>query len=151
MSDADQKMIEALMAKNKELQEENDRLKQQAAQNQSSPAAAPAAPAKAKPTSLELFAVRGKLGQLIAGQARAHLQDEDGEPIKGQRIIFTVSGTQAGTALTDANGDATMQSKAYLGDPQSWVGGLGEGYQADYRGTKEWLPSHADAPAGVSA
>ncbi|OPC77161.1 hypothetical protein B4N89_42135 [Embleya scabrispora] len=152
MSDADQKMIEALMAKNKELQDENNRLKQQqATQNQNSQNGQTAPAAHPQPTNLELSQVRGKLGQLIAGKARAHLSDEYGEPIRGQRVFFFVAGTDVGSGITDTNGDVVVQSKAFAGDPQSWIGGLADGYTADFRGTREWAPSHADAPAGVSA
>lgn len=147
MSDADQKMIEALMAKNKELQAENDRLKQQ--QNTSSNQAAPA-PVEQKATNLTATDVSGKVSQGIADSYVANLTDEDGEPIKGEKVTFMVGNKVAGSAITDANGDATLRSKQYAGDPQAWAQGLSGGYTAVFKGGKNYKPSTANAGAGVS-
>lgn len=148
MSDADQKMIEALMAKNKELQEENDRLKQQ--NNQSSQPAPAPQPAAQKATNLTATDVSGKISGGISDSYSANLTDEDGEPIKGEKVTFMLGNKVAGHAVTDANGDAVLRSKQYAGDPQAWIQGLSGGYTAVYKGTKSYKPSTANAGAGFS-
>ncbi|MBL1110585.1 hypothetical protein JK361_39625 [Streptomyces sp. 5-8] len=61
-----------------------------------------------------------------------------------------INNKAAGTAITDANGDAVLHTKQYAGDPQAWVQALGGGYTAEYKGSKNYKPSKAYGGAGVS-
>ncbi|MCF3102287.1 Ig-like domain-containing protein [Streptomyces roseoverticillatus] len=82
------------------------------------------------------------LGQAQA-QISATLVDNDGEPIKGQPITFTVSGRQIGMAVTDATGVAHLDSGSNLLDPLMWIHAVGSGYEVHYQGNKKYMPAAA--------
>ncbi|GHG53276.1 Ig-like domain-containing protein [Streptomyces griseocarneus] len=83
----------------------------------------------------------------VLGQAQAQISgtliNNDGEPIKGQPISFTVSGRQIGTAVTDATGVAHLDSGSNLLDPLLWVHAIGSGYEVHYQGSKKYMPATA--------
>lgn len=84
----------------------------------------------------------------VLGQAQAQISatliDNDGQPIKGQPITFTVTdGRQIGTAVTDAAGVAHLDSGSNLLDPLLWVHAIGSGYEAHYQGSKKFMPANA--------
>ncbi|MEV4923359.1 hypothetical protein [Streptomyces roseoverticillatus] len=83
----------------------------------------------------------------VLGQAQAQISatliSNDGEPIKGQPVSFTVSGRQIGTAVTDATGVAHLDSGSNLLDPLLWVHAISSGYEAHYQGSKKYMPATA--------
>ncbi|MEV5374668.1 MULTISPECIES: Ig-like domain-containing protein [Actinomycetes] len=83
----------------------------------------------------------------VLGQAQAQISatliTNDGEPIKGQPVTFTVSGRQIGMAVTDATGVAHLDSGSNLLDPLLWVHAVGSGYEAHYQGSKKYMPATA--------
>ncbi|WP_338932166.1 hypothetical protein WEB32_23715 [Streptomyces netropsis] len=83
------------------------------------------------------------LGQAQA-QISAKLISNDGEPIKGQPITFTVSDNrQIGTAVTDATGVAHLDSGSNLLDPLLWFHAVSSGYEVHYQGSKKYMPANA--------
>ncbi|MFF7355151.1 MULTISPECIES: hypothetical protein [Streptomyces] len=62
-----------------------------------------------------------------------------------------INNKPAGTAITDAHGDAVLHTEQYAGNPQAWVQALGGGYEAEYKGSTNDKPSKAYDGAGGQA
>ncbi|GAA2653938.1 hypothetical protein [Streptomyces lunalinharesii] len=149
MSDADKQLIDALQAKNKELEDRIAQLeKQQGAPSQSSQ---PSKPAAKTPTRLKAGDATGHIGRLASDTVLVRLTDADGEGIEGQTVRFYVGGKEVGSDLTDANGEIRTNSGQHIGQPLNWVNALGNGYTAEFEGSKEYKPSHTQAGVGVGA
>ncbi|MFF2077832.1 Ig-like domain-containing protein [Kitasatospora sp. NPDC058162] len=88
-------------------------------------------------------------GSLVQGKASAVLEavltDEDNQPLHGQTIYFTVSGSgkDLGNAPTNHDGIAKLESGQKILDLQTTVFGAASGYEAEFKGSANFTASKA--------
>ncbi|MFF4606861.1 Ig-like domain-containing protein [Streptomyces sp. NPDC001339] len=147
--DAIMEALGKLRKENEQLRKENEELKKQQQQGSSGQSGQSAPPPEKQAVKLTASGTKGKIASLAGGQGKARLLDKDGTPIEGETIVFEVDGREVGSGTTDANGEATVQSGQYAGDPQMWIQAIGNGYTAVYNGSKKYKPARANAQVGV--
>ncbi|RLU94659.1 hypothetical protein CTZ27_18265 [Streptomyces griseocarneus] len=94
---------------------------------------------------LQAKTVRGNIIGMAQGELGASLTNADGAGIKAQRISFAVASTnqEFGSAITDSNGEATLDSGANITDPQLMITAATTGYVAVYHGNEHYNPAKA--------
>lgn len=89
--------------------------------------------------------VRAGIIGMAQAQMRATLTDLNGQGIAGERITFVVSSTRQefGSATTNDQGEAVLDSGANISDPQIWVSAGSSGFTALYGGNEKYKSQEA--------
>ncbi|MEV5239242.1 Ig-like domain-containing protein [Streptomyces cinnamoneus] len=89
--------------------------------------------------------VRAGIIGMAQAQMRATLTDLNGQGIAGERVTFVVTSTRQefGSAVTNDQGEAVLDSGANISDPQIWVSAGSSGFTAIYGGNEKYKSQEA--------
>ncbi|MFE5872611.1 hypothetical protein ACFQ6V_28695 [Streptomyces roseifaciens] len=89
--------------------------------------------------------VRAGIIGMAQAMLRAKLTDLNGQGIAGEQVTFVVTTTRQefGSAVTNDQGEATLDSGANISDPQIWVSAGTGGFSAVYGGSERYKSQEA--------